>query len=238
MTGLFVTGTDTGVGKTVVTAGLALALAARGHDVGVVKPVQSGAVASNPSGDAMLLKRWTGTAEPVDEIVPYAFAAPLAPLVAAQLEGRTVDRDHLVEHVRAVGSRHDILLVEGAGGLIVPVGEDWTIADLALSFGLPLLIVARAGLGTVNHTALTVLTARSLGLDPVGVILNGPQDESTAQNATLIERFAETPVLGRMPWLEGALTGDRLHALVERYVDVDSLVGVAAPGAISSARSR
>lgn len=234
MTGLFVTGTDTGVGKTVVTAGLALAFAARGHDVGVVKPVQSGAVASDPSGDAMLLKHWTGTAEPVDEIVPYAFAAPLAPLIAAQLEGRTVDRDHLVEHVLAVGSRHDVLLVEGAGGLVVPVGEDWTIADLALSLGLPLLIVARAGLGTVNHTALTVLAARSLGLDPVGVILNGPHDESTAQNAALIERFAETPVLGRIPWLDGELTGDRLHALVEQHVDVDSLVGVAAP----SVRSR
>ncbi len=233
MTGLFVTGTDTGVGKTIVTAGLALAFAARGHDVGVVKPVQSGAFASDPGGDAMLLKRWTGTAEPVGEIVPYAFEAPLAPLVAAQLAGRVVDRDHLVEHVLAVASRHHVLLVEGAGGLIVPVGEDWTIADLALSLDLPLLIVARAGLGTVNHTALTVLAARSLGLDPVGVILNGPHDESTAQNATLIERFAETPVLGRMPWLEGELTGDRLHALVEQHVDVDSLVGVAAPGARS-----
>ena len=233
MIGLFVTGTDTGVGKTIVTAGLALAFAARGHDVGVVKPVQSGAVASDPGGDAMLLKRWTGSAEPIDEIVPYAFAAPLAPLIAAQLEGHTVDRDHLVEHVRAVGSRHDVLLVEGAGGLVVPVGEDWTIADLALSLGLPLLIVARAGLGTVNHTALTVLAARSLGLEPVGVILNGPQDESTAQNAPLIERFAEIPVLGRIPWLEGELTGDRVHALVEKHVDIDSLVGVVASGARS-----
>lgn len=227
MTGLFVTGTDTGVGKTVLTAGLALALRARGHFVGVAKPVQSGALAADPAGDAMLLRRWTGVAEQGEEIAPYSFAAPLAPLVAARLEGRTVDRAEVAARVRALAARYEAVLVEGAGGLLVPVGEDWTVADLALSLGLPLLVVARAGLGTVNHTALTVLVARRLGLEPVGVIVNGARDESSQTNAELIERLADVPVLGETPWLDGELTAERLRALVEERVDVDALARVA-----------
>jgi dethiobiotin synthetase len=214
------------VGKTVLTAGLVLALRARGHSVGVVKPVQSGALASDPAGDAMLLKRWTGAVESVEEIAPYCFAAALAPLVAAGLEGRSVERAEVVARVRAVAERYDAILVEGAGGLLVPLGRDWTVADLAVSLGLPLLVLARAGLGTVNHTTLTVLAARQLGLDPIGVVLNGAADESSRTNARLIERLAAVPVLGQTPWLDGELTPERLQALVEENVDLDA-VGIA-----------
>src|SRR5260221_13729477 len=105
MTGLFVTGTDTGVGKTMLTAGIVLALRARGHDVGVAKPVQSGALAADPAGDAMLLKTWTGVADAVEEIAPFSFAAALAPLVAAELEGRTVGLADVVERVHALAAR-------------------------------------------------------------------------------------------------------------------------------------
>ena len=226
MNGLFVTATDTGVGKTVLTAGLALALRARGHSVGVVKPVQSGGLAGEPGGDAMLLKRWTGVAETVEEIAPYCFAAPLAPLPAAELEGRTVDRADVVECVRAVAERYEAILVEGVGGLLVPVGEEWTVADLAVSLELPLLVVARAGLGTVNHTALTVLAARHFGLEPIGVVLNGAADASSRTNARLVERLARVPVLGQTPWLEGDLTAERLRTLVEENIDVVALAGV------------
>lgn len=227
MNGLFVTGTDTGVGKTVLTAGIASALQARGHAVGVAKPVQSGALAADPYGDAMVLKRWTGVGEGVSEIAPFSFAASLAPVVAASLEGRVVDLGEAIEAVRAIASRYDAVLVEGAGGLLVPVGEDWTIADLARALALPLLVVARAGLGTVNHTALTVRVARQLGLEPAGVILNGDVDESSATNAGLIERIAEVRVLGHTPTLDGELTKDRVRRLVEDNVDVDAVAGVA-----------
>ncbi|TMK33740.1 MAG: dethiobiotin synthase [Actinobacteria bacterium] len=227
MNGLFVTGTDTGVGKTVLAAGIVLALRARGHSVGVVKPIQSGARADDPDGDAMLLKRWTGVSEPAEEIAPYSFAAPLAPLVAAELEGRAVDRVQAVAHVRAIAERYEAVVVEGAGGFLVPVGEDWTIADLAAALGLPVLVVARPGLGTVNHTALTVLAARRLGVEPLGVVLNGAADESSPDNARLIERLAGVPVLGHTPLLEGELTGERLRMLVEANVDVGALAGAA-----------
>src|SRR5439155_1411483 len=144
---------------TVVTAALALALHARGVDAGVVKPVQSGALADDPEGDAALLKRWTGVPESVDEIAPYCFAAPLAPLISAELEGCAVSLADAAAAVEAVAARHEAVLVEGAGGLLVPAGPGWTIGDLAAELGLPLLVVARAGLGTVNHTALTLLAA-------------------------------------------------------------------------------
>lgn len=227
MNGLFVTGTDTGVGKTLLTAAIVCALRARGHAVGVAKPVQSGALTLDPEGDAMVLKRWTRVAESPGEIAPFAFAAALAPSVAAELEGRAADRAYVLAHVRAVAERYEAVVVEGAGGLLVPLGEDWTVADLARDLALPLLVVARAGLGTVNHSALTVRVARDAGLEPVGVVLNGPGDDSTGANARLIERIAEVPVLGHVPQLDGELTGERLGRQLEETIDVGVLEGVA-----------
>jgi dethiobiotin synthetase len=207
MRGFFVTGTDTGVGKTVVTAALALALKARGADVGVIKPVQTGV------GDAGALKAWVGLEEELDEIAPFSFAAPLAPFVAARLEGRTLALDEVAARVVGLADRHEVTVVEGVGGLLVPIGPDWTIADLAGELGLPVLVVARAGLGTVNHTVLTVSEARRHDLHLAGVVLNGRIDESSATNAELIESFGAVPVLARIPWLEGEITAERLSTL-------------------------
>ena len=205
MRGLFVTGTDTGVGKTLVTAAVALALKARGADVAVVKPVQTG------DGDAETLRRLAELDESAEQIAPFSFAAPLAPLVAARLEGVQLDLDDVAS---AVASRcRDITLVEGVGGLLCPMGPRWTIADLAARLSLPLLVVARAGLGTVNHILLTVETARSLGLEVAGVVLSGAGDESTATNAELIESFAPVAVLARIPWLGDEITTARLREL-------------------------
>lgn len=189
--GFFVTATDTGVGKTFVTAALATALRARGRDVAVFKPVQSGATAEDPSGDAVLLG--------ADCV--YAFAAPLAPLVAARAEGRTIELEPILARARELVREHELLLVEGAGGLLVPLAEDLDLADLALALGLPLVIVARAGLGTVNHTLLTIEAARARGLELAGVVLNGRSDESTAENAALIEAGSGVRVAAQVPWL-------------------------------------
>lgn len=189
--GYFVTATDTAVGKTVVTAGLATALRARGRDVAVFKPVQSGALADDPSGDAALLG--------ADCI--YAFSAPLAPLVAARAEGRTIALEPIVKRAEELAREHELLLVEGAGGLLVPLAEDLDLADLAVALGLPLVVVARAGLGTVNHTLLTIEAARVRGLELAGVILNGKSDESTADNAALIEAGSGVRVLAQVPLL-------------------------------------
>ena len=223
MNGLFVTGTDTGVGKTVVTAGIVAALRARGHDVGVAKPLQSGAVADDPAGDAMLLREWTGVPETAVEIAPFSFAAALAPSVAAELEGRSVALTDAVDAVHTVAANHDAVVVEGAGGLFVPLGHDWTVIDLAVALSLPVLVVARAGLGTVNHSTLTIRAIRSYGLVPVGVVLNGAQDKSSQRNAQLIEQLAEVPVLGQTPFVDGELD---VRKLVEENVDLDALISL------------
>lgn len=208
--GLFVTATDTGIGKTVVTAALALALAARGRHPSVMKPVQTGNLADDPAGDAMILERLAGV--PVANV--YAFRQPVAPLVAARAAGRAIELAPILERARALASP---LLVEGAGGLLVPVGEGWTIADLACALDFPLVVVARAGLGTVNHTALTVRVARGEGLEVAGVVLNEhgcPPDPSWDTNAALIEELASVPVLGRLRSLP-ELTRDALRAAAE-----------------------
>src|SRR5207248_905299 len=162
--------------KTVVTAALARALRERGVDVRVVKPVQTG------EGDAAELKRLAGLEESVEEIAPFSLREPVAPLVAARIEGRELGLDEVVEHVRARG---EPLLVEGAGGWLVPVGPGWTIADLAAALALPVLVVARPGLGTVNHALLTVDAVRRAGLEVAAVVLNG-DDPLAASNARLI----------------------------------------------------
>jgi dethiobiotin synthetase len=227
--GLFVTGTDTGVGKTVVTAAVALGLRARGIEVGVAKPLQTGAVATDPTGDAALLAGWLGLAESPQEICPFSFTLPVAPLIAARMEARELTLDEVVEELRRVAARHEALLVEGVGGLVVPLGPDWDVAKLAAVLGLPLLVVARRGLGTVNHTLLTVTTARARGLEVAGVILNGRRDEQDASvetNAELIASLGDVHVLGEIPWLEGDITGDRLLALAQEHLDLDPLLAV------------
>lgn len=219
MRGAFVTGTDTGVGKTVVTAALALALRRQGVDVGVVKPVQTGARAGDPASDAMLLKEWVGLDEGADALCPFSFPQPLAPLVAARLEGRALALDEVAERTRALARGREACLVEGVGGLLVPVGPEWTVADLAHELGLPLLVVARAGLGTVNHTLLTVREARRAGLGVLGVVLNESQpllpeaDPSLATNAEVIEALGGGPILAHVPWLGRELSRERLAQL-------------------------
>jgi dethiobiotin synthetase len=187
--GFFVTGTDTAVGKTVVTGGLARALRAEGRSVGILKPVQSGARADDPAGDAALLAA----------TCVYAFEAPLAPLVAAQVEGATVELEPIVRAAERLAAANDVLLVEGAGGLLVPLADGLLVADVARALALPLVVVARAGLGTVNHVLLTLEAARARGLEVAAVVLNGDEDASTPENPDLIGAFGGKPLLLRVP---------------------------------------
>jgi dethiobiotin synthetase len=227
--GLFVTATDTGVGKTVLTAAIALGLRARGIELGVAKPIQTGGAAADATGDAAVLRGWLGLKESPQEICPFSFVAPLAPLVAARLEARELVLDDVTEQVLGLAARHDALVVEGVGGLLVPVGPGWDVADLAVALGLPVVVVARPGLGTVNHTLLTLSAARSRGLEVVGVVLNGRRDEDDASvgtNPDLIASLGDVTVLGQTPWLEGDMTSDRLLTLAQAHVDLDPLLSV------------
>ena len=164
MSALLVTGTDTGIGKTFVACALAHALRAHGRTVAVMKPVETGVV-SAPE-DALRLREAAADPAPLEDICPYRLRAPLAPAVAARAEGVTIDLARLETLIRRRQAAADVLLVEGAGGLLVPIRDGITYADLAARLGLPLLVVAANRLGTINHCALTarVAAAAALGL--------------------------------------------------------------------------
>lgn len=227
MRGFFVAGTDTGVGKTVVAGALAAALRNAGLKVGVFKPVQSGALQDEPDSDAALLKSYSGVDDHVREICPAAFRAPLAPLVSARLEGVTLSPNWYESALRRLEERHDYLLIEGAGGLAVPLASDLLVIDVIKHLGLPVLLVARPTLGTVNHTLLSVEALRARGLTVAGVLLNGFREGEIGiceqTNPDLIEEYGGVPVLARLPWYAGALNRPGLAGWFERYADLDYL---------------
>jgi dethiobiotin synthetase len=203
MRGLFVTGTDTGVGKTEVACALIAAARADGIDAVGMKPAQSGVVRGEPT-DADRLRAASGAVEPLEAICPYVFAAPLAPAVAARVEGCEISFERILDAARALAARHAAVVVEGAGGLLVPLTERETFADLAGALGLPTLLVARAGLGTVNHTALTVEALRRRGVAIAAIVLNrtvAEDDPSVAHNATEIARLTGIVPVPALPFM-------------------------------------
>jgi dethiobiotin synthetase len=199
---LLVTGTDTGVGKTFVACALALALRRRGRRVGVLKPVETG-VDGEPE-DARRLREAAGDPSTLDDVCPYRLRAPLAPAVAARLEGVAIDLDRLTALIARRAGEVDVLLVEGAGGLLVPLRERTTYLDLATRLALPLLVVAANRLGAVNHCALTVGVAAHADVAVRGFVLSQPTagtDESASTNADTIAALTGVPCWGVLPHL-------------------------------------
>jgi len=202
-----VTGTDTGVGKTLVSGGLAAELVRRGTSVGVMKPFATGARSVRGrlvSEDALFLKSAAKVDDPLDLINPICLKPPLAPPMAAQVAKKRITLSPVWSAFSTLRRRHPILIVEGIGGLLVPLLTGWTVADLALKLRLPLLIVTRPSLGTLNHTALTVHAARSHGLRILGLVLNSahPGTKGLAErlNPAALELFTRVPVLGSVPY--------------------------------------
>jgi dethiobiotin synthetase len=204
MRGLFVTATDTGVGKTVLSAALLAAMAAAGEPVRAHKPAVTGLGDHSEIGwpgawpaDHELLASVAGmTAE---QVAPLRYDPAVSPHLAAQLVGQPVDPADLATRARAAGDDGATLIVEGVGGLLAPLAEDYTVRDLAAALGLPLLIAARPGLGTINHTLLTLQSARAAGLDVRAVVLTPwPEQPSTMElsNRDTIARMGEVEVVG------------------------------------------
>ncbi|MBU7314704.1 dethiobiotin synthase [Paenibacillus oleatilyticus] len=224
--GIFVTGTDTGVGKTVITAAIAAALRSEGQNVGVWKPVQSGGLLGKGITDAERLLRGTDISDHPEQVAPFTFAAPLAPALAAVHAGVNLTMAGLLAAGEPLAERYDALLIEGAGGAAVPLTSDALVADLIAELGVPALIVARCGLGTVNHTLLTAAVLRQRGIPVAGVVMNevdhaiSRNDPSTAWNAELIERYGSLRVLGRFPWVSGEATMERLVQAVKQHIDI------------------
>lgn len=189
----FVTGTDTGVGKTYVTALLTRALRRAGLDTVALKPICCG-----PRDDVTALHAAAEETLTPDEINPIWLDAPAAPLVAAREAGLSIDPAALDRWFAAVGSGRESVLVEGVGGWIVPVAEKFSSADFAVRLGLPVLVVVANRLGCLNHTLLTLESIRARGLACAGLILNTPEAApsiATATNRAVLEEVAEAPIL-------------------------------------------
>jgi dethiobiotin synthetase len=195
--GCFVTGTDTGVGKTVLAAALVAALRAQGVRVGAFKPVVTGLDEPEPGrpADHELLGAAAGVAP--DAVAPLRFGPAVSPHLAAELAGTAIDPAQVMAAARAAGAAADALVVEGVGGLLVPLTADFTIRDLAVALGLPVVVAARPGLGTISHTLLTVEAARAAALDVRAVVLTPwPEAPSAMErsNRATIARMAAVEV--------------------------------------------
>jgi dethiobiotin synthetase len=233
--GLFITGTDTGVGKTIVTGAIAAVLRERRINVGVMKPVATGCVRRREglvSEDGEFLAQAANVPGPLDDITPIRFAEPLAPTVAAARSGVKVDLEPMWRAWRRLRAAHEVMLVEGIGGILCPITPDRLVVDLAQEFRLPVLIVARPNLGTINHTALTVEAARARGLAVAGIVLNRYHTDSTDlaefTNPDEIARITGVPILGLIPddpttSLSGAVIGDDVLEAV-RLMSLGSII--------------
>ena len=214
--GIFITGTDTGVGKTFVACGLAALLRDFGYRVGVMKPAETGCAERDGElfpEDAVRLKEASGCDAPLDKISPYQLREPLAASIAAERTGVKIDIDRLMDVYHEISSGHDITLVEGAGGLMAPLLPSYTYADLAKVLKLPLIVVAANRLGAINHLLLTLEHASCKGLRVLGYVLNqigSPLSLAAETNREILVNLTAVPCLAELPFVEHVETKKNL----------------------------
>jgi len=209
MKGFFITGTDTGVGKTIIAGALIKVLCHLGVKTGAMKPVETGCVREGeillPS-DGMFLKQMAQMQEPVTQVSPCCFESPLAPLPASELEKKSVSVIAIKKAFYSLYTNYDAVIVEGIGGLMVPLKTNYFVVDLAKEIGLPLVVVAKPGLGSINHIMLTVNYALKEGLQVAGIIMNYslPPENSLAEetNPQLLKQICPAPLIGIFPYLK------------------------------------
>lgn len=228
--GIFVTGTDTGVGKTLVAGGLAAVLRERGVNVGVMKPVESGCRREEGRlvpADALFLREMAASPDEMRLINPYAFEHALSPAQAAELAGVEIDISVICEAYQTLAGRHELVLVEGAGGLLTPLTANLFMADLPGELGgIPLLIVGRDALGTINHILLNSSYACGEGLHVLGIILSRSArklDLANCYNEQALDRWGTYPVLGTVPFLPRP-DAEHIRAAITSHVNTAPLL--------------
>ena len=205
--GIFITGTDTGVGKTFVACALLRALKEKGLTVCPMKPVETGCGVRKGKlvpQDSVTLIKTSGINEPLDIINPYRLKHPLAPSVAAEFEKVVIKKEKILSAYNYLLNKYELIVIEGAGGIMVPIYKRYSFLDLIKDLNVPIIIVSRPGLGTINHTLLTIETAKSRGIKILGVIINYATKTKTGiaerTNPEIIKRFGGVAVLGIVPY--------------------------------------
>lgn len=202
---LFVSGTDTDVGKTVVTAALSLFLKQRGYRVGVIKPFQTGTELNTPL-DMEYVYKVIDQDYDLEEVCPSRLIKPMAPYSASRFENKEIDTEGILEKTNRFISKNDITIIEGAGGLYVPVKENYIIADFIVELGFPMLLVSRPDLGTINHTMLSIEYAEKRNIDLFGIFINkipDPPGYIALDNIKLFKSLYNLNLVGILPELEG-----------------------------------
>jgi dethiobiotin synthetase len=202
--GFFITGTDTGIGKTVVAAGLLELLNAIEYKTGAMKPVAAGCDKNQHNEDALLLQKTASISLPYEIINPYAFMPPIAPHLAAQDAGVTIDQQRIKSTFFEITAKADYVIVEGAGGWKVPLNNTLTMADLAIALALPVIVVVGVRLGCLNHALLTCESIKNCGSKLAGWVANGvePDFERFEDNVSTLQNCISAPLLGVVPYLE------------------------------------
>ena len=233
--GLFITGTDTGVGKTVVVAALALALKQKGMKVAVMKPIESGVHPSHLEiSDAERLRALIMPTQPRPTVCVFPLTYPLAPLAAARMAGVTIDFSIIISAYQELSIHHDLTLIEGVGGVMAPISRETTVRDLIKDLGVPSLLIGRTNLGGINHTLLALEALRARNLSVLGIVFNHPEglpdsEPQTLQHRSTIELIKElsgVPVFGPLVfeaaceknWATGVQSLSR-HTAIETLAD-------------------
>lgn len=230
---ILVTGTDLNVGKTYIATGLARMLRVRGVDVGVMKPVELGWPKSAGEWpiDSDALRAAAEVDDPIEDITPYIFEEMVAPQVAADMHQRPIDPEVIKAALWRLRDRHEIVLVEGAGGIAVPYDDGYDLASLAADCDMSVLVVANAHVGTLNHTFLTVHYAKSRGLRVLGIVSNQYDrtlnDESAPTNARMMARMCKVPVLGVVPFKPEADTLEDVASSCSECFDLEQFLELA-----------
>jgi|WetSurMetagenome_2_1015567.scaffolds.fasta_scaffold42855_4 dethiobiotin synthetase len=232
---IFVTGTDTGIGKTVISSAISAFFSLRKQmNVGVMKPFECGLSKTDKDllpWDAICLREASGSIDDLNTISPYTLEAPVAPEVAAMLEHVNIDINMVDKIYHSLAKSHDLLVIEGAGGVLVPIQENFFFVDLIQKWNAPTLIVSRLGLGTINHTLLTNHLLKERGIKVLGVILNntdGLGDLPAQTNPDILRKYLDVPVLGIFPHVKDLLKGgvdrERMADILAENINTDALL--------------
>ena len=210
MAGLFITGTDTGVGKTVITAAILAWLRQQGTSAGVMKPIETGVDAecsSAANSDALFLMECGNIEDALSEVCPIRLKAAASPFQAARIENRSLEPEIILSAYRKLADHYDWMLVEGIGGVRVPITTDYGVLDLMGDLDLPAIVVSRYRIGTLNHTLMTIETLKQRNISIKGIIFNhtepGNLDFLEQEQPALIEELSGAPVLGEFPYIDG-----------------------------------